>query len=276
MKFEFKISKFALIRSIFLSNNYCRKNKKHLLFPFWIKLENRLWKKFRDDPAYYFINSIHLDWALDEIAIEAEEKGFHNSFLNITEKVEKIYKEIEKAKEFKRLLTETKKYKSFVENQWKKNEQFVLNYIQNILGLKIPNYTIKIYIFHPKTFHGRANFDLKSIAWGHPEDWKNYSTVYLCHELMHILTYKKTKNAMLMHAIIELAMDNELRIRLNKKGKYFKENNISVGHKSLKSLENSILSQWHKFLKNKNNKSDIFKFETLCLKKARLFQKRRA
>jgi len=113
IKLEFKINKFALIRSIFVSNNYYRKNQKHILFPFWLKLENHLWKKFRDDQAYYFINPIHLDWALDEITIETEEKGFRNSFLDIVEKVEKIYKEIEKTKEFQRLLAETKKYKNF-------------------------------------------------------------------------------------------------------------------------------------------------------------------
>jgi hypothetical protein len=276
MKLEFKINKLALIRSVFVSNNYCRKNQKRIPFPFWIKLENHLWEKFRDNQAYYFINPIHLDWALDEITIEAEEKGLRNSFLNIAEKAEKIYKEIEKTKEFKRLLAETKKYKNFVENQWKKNEHFVLDYIKNTLGLKIPNYTIKVYIFHPKMPHGKANFYSKTIAWGHTENWENYSTVYLCHELMHILTSKRSKNAMLMHAIIELAIDNELRIRLNKKGQYFKENNISVGHESLRTLEKFILPQWRKFLKNQDQKGSILKFEAIMLKKARLFLKRRA
>jgi hypothetical protein len=43
------------------------------------------------------------------------------------------------------------------------------------------------------------------------------------------------------HGIIELITDNELRIRLNKKGKYFKEQDRDVGHPYLREIEKKIL-----------------------------------
>ena len=60
-----------------------------------------------------------------------------------------------------------------------------------------------------------------------------------------------------MHAIIELSTDNELRIRLNKKGVYFKKGKFDVGHSFLRSLEKKILPQWKEFLKGRKGKSIV-------------------
>jgi len=43
------------------------------------------------------------------------------------------------------------------------------------------------------------------------------------------------------HGIIELITDNELRIRLNKKGRYFNEKGQDVGHPYLREIEKKIL-----------------------------------
>ena len=80
---------------------------------------------------------------------------------------------------------------------------------------------------------------------------------------MHILTENKYKNPELMHAIIEFITNNKLRIRFNKKGHYFSEDKIAVGHKYLKPLERRIIKYWKQYLNGKN----IFEFETLLLKK---------
>lgn len=75
---------------------------------------------------------------------------------------------------------------------------------------------------------------------------------------MHTIFWEnKSKNS---HAIIELATDNELRIRLNKKGKYFKEGKFDIGHDHLRKLEQKILPHWKDYLENKGKKN-IFELE---------------
>ena len=116
------------------------------------------------------------------------------------------------------------------------------------------------YIFHPKSFNGHANSEKKTIKWGHSEDWKNYSTVYLAHEILHIIVNDTSEN---MHAIIQLATDNELRIRLNKEGEYFTFRKIpdikemSSYIRKIFDLEKEIYPKWKEFLKDNKNRSII-------------------
>ncbi|NIA02322.1 MAG: hypothetical protein GWP15_02980, partial [Nitrospirae bacterium] len=164
---------------------------------------------------------------------------------------EKIIEELKSSSEFKRLIRETKEYKKFIKAQWQKNSEKVLEIIENTSGLKLPNQCIDVYITHPKLKNG-FTIDNNKIAWGHSEDFLNYSTVYLCHELMHILT--KHDNTDVTHAVIELLIDNELRIRLNQFGSYFQ----FQGHKHLAELKEKIFPEWQKFLKR--DKKNIFNF----------------
>lgn len=262
MKLKFKINKYALVRDAFVQNFNHRKNNKseELPFPFWKKLENLFWKKFCNESSYYLINPQYSDWGLNQIFIQAEKIGFKKTFLNTFNVLEKIYKEIIKTEEFKRLLSETEKYKNSVKKQWEENEKFILDYFKNTLNLKIPNYAITVYIFHPKSFCGHANSKTKTILWGHSEDWKNYTMTYLAHEILHIIINDKNHSD-IIHAIIELATDNELRIRLNGKGIYFKEEGKNIGHKHLQKIEKKLLPYWKKFLKENKNKKDIFYLE---------------
>lgn len=151
---------------------------------------------------------------------------------------------------FKRVLRQTNRYAFFVENQWKKNYAASLKIITDITRLDFSTIELhlKVFISHPELSRGRSYPDQKSIGWGHSEDWKNYSTVYLWHEIMHHLTYKSRANQTLMHALIELTCDNELRIRLNKRGHYFTEGAFSIGHRNLRELEKSVETRWRKYL----------------------------
>ena len=114
-------------------------------------------------------------------------------------------------------------------------------------------------ITHPKLKNGFAMPRYNTIGWGHSEDWKNYSTVYLCHEIMHLLT----KNTKTMHALIQLMTDNELRIRLNKKGRYFTYKKITQAtkmppyFKELWQLEKKIYPYWKEYLKDKKGRNII-------------------
>jgi len=257
MKLEFKINKYYLAGHTFGS--------KIKSFKEWINLENRIWQKYKNEPAYYFINPKYIDWALEQMQISFLYSNIELVFKKESKKLQKIYKKIFRSKEFKKLHKETEKYLNFVKNQWKRNEKEIYKIMEKITGLKLPNENITVFITHPKLKNGRNFPDLNAISWGHKEDWKNYSTVYIAHELMHILTFKKTKNFDVMHALIELMTDNELRIRLNKKGKYFKENKFDVGHQFLRKLEKRILPYWKLYLKSKDK--NIFVFEKEIIKR---------
>ena len=265
MKFDFKINKYYLINHTMQSYN----QRQIMPFPEWEKLERRLLKKYDSEPSYYFLNPKEIYWTMETIFIDSflnNKQNFEQTFLKTALRLKKIYEEIIRSQEFKRLYKETYQYLKFVENQWQKNEKKVFKIIEDLSGIKIPQKQITIYITHPRLKNGRMIRDKNIILWGHSEDWKNYSTIYLCHELMHILTENKYKNPELMHAIIELLADNELRIRLNKKGNYFKEGKIAIGHEYLKPLEKRILKYWKQYLEGKNEKN-IFEFENFLLKK---------
>lgn len=257
MKLEFKINRTALATDIFAANKfYQEKNPATNYFSFWTNLENRLLSKFKNEPAYYLLNTKqHYDWAFEKMGFESDTKGFEQTLAKTGKTLDEIYKEIFKSPEFKRILSETEKYKKWLEKEWVKNEKKVFSYFQDTLGLKIPDDKITVYVFHPKSCHGRADRQTKTILWGHHEDWKSYSVVYLAHELLHIIADKNYTKT--MHAIIELATDNELRIRLNKQGQYFKEGKFEIGHKYLKSLKKQILPQWQKFLENREKRNII-------------------
>jgi len=247
MKLEFKINKLALIKDAFSQKE-----------GFLDTLKERLWEKYRNEPAYHLLSPSFTNWGLGEIFIQAGEIGFKKSFLKTADFLEKISEEVLKSKEFKKLLSETEKYKSFVEKQWQKNEKFVLDYFKSVLGLKIPKDKFTVYIFHPKSFNGHANSETKTIRWGHSEDWQNYSTVYLAHEIIHIITKDASE---VMHALIQLATDNELRMRLNKKGEYFtfkKVLNIEKMPPHIKKvyeLEKKIYPVWKEYLESGKRKN---------------------
>ncbi|MEK7543199.1 MAG: hypothetical protein AAB503_02760 [Patescibacteria group bacterium] len=169
--------------------------------------------------------------------------------------IQKLIKEALVSTEFKRLKQETIKYERFVKNQWRRNEDRALSELQSITGLDLPKRRITVYLTHPKLKNGVSLRHLNAICWGHRENWKNYTTVYLCHELLHLTTANRED---LMHAIIELVCDNELRIRLNNGGTYFKIDGESIGHPELLRTEKKILPFWKKYLKRKDGNISHF------------------
>ena len=128
----------------------------------------------------------------------------------------------------------------------------------------MPDEEITVYITHPKLYNGISLPDKKFIGWGHSEDWKNYTTVYLAHELLHIILSRKIGLDETSHAIVELIADNEVRTRLNKGSLYFKDGKYKVGHGFLRKTIKSIMPYWKKYLKNQ--KKDIVSFYSVVKK----------
>lgn len=211
----------------------------------WGNFTNKIWEESPE--IFYFLAGAPeyvLYFSLDE-----EKKELYK-------KANEKLKNLRKTPEYKRLIKETEVYFLFVKKQWEKNRDNVLSFLRETCKATIPENSISVFITHPKLKNGMA-IDKKTIAWGHSEDFKNYSTVYLCHEILHILT--DFDNSEITHAVIEIAADNELRMKLNKKGKYFEY----PGHLLLRKTEKKILPYWKKYLtkkeKNINNFIDELK-----------------
>lgn len=156
--------------------------------------------------------------------------------------------ELQKSKEFKRLLSQTQSYLKACELQWKANYQKTLSLMESLTGLRFDK-TFSVFITHPSLKNG-CNLGKNRIAWGHCENWPNYTTVYLWHEILHSYFSNSDRD----HVIISLLTDQELRIRLNS-GKY----NLRLFHKELRSAVNKVLPDWQNYLKLRKKDIKILK-----------------
>ena len=261
MKFEFKINKYYLVGYAMTS--------KHKPFPAWGKLEERIWQEYKNEPAYYFLNPKYISLTLEKLQTDFTENNIKSVFIKQIKILEKIYKDIFKTKEFKRLYKETYKYLQFVKKQWQKNEKEALKILQEVSGLPIPKHKINVYITHPKSRNGKT-LDKRTIICGHIEKWKNHITICLCHELLHIMTWPGHFQPYynILHSLI-LLNDNELKIRLNKRGGYFKEKGFNTEPAEFLNLEKKILPYWKKYLEGKLGES-IIEFKNLVKEKIKI------
>lgn len=163
--------------------------------------------------------------------------------------------------EFQNLLAEVRVYGTWVERQWEAAGDRALHELETIIGLPLPDTSVDVFVTHPKLANGRYVRDVSAICWGHSEDWENYTVVYLCHELAHMITDGRYRSRELMHALIELATDNELRIRLNGKSAYFEEKGHKVGHARLRRIERDILPIWRQYLAHEIDATNLLSLE---------------
>lgn len=251
LKLDFKINKVYLYAKII--------KQFKLLGEVGNILEKRLWDKSKI--SYSLISgACYDDRIAPRIALDSlRPKDFSKGLIQSIELTEKILIQELESKEFIKILKETEDYLKRIKEQWSKNKRRALNHLKDITGLELPNKNLSVYLVHPKLYDGRYWHENGKdiITWGHPEDWENYSTVYLCHEIMHFLTKEYEGDKKFLHALIELACDNELRLRLNKKGKYFRDGEHEIGHKSLRKIEKKFLPTWQKYLQKKKKEDNI-------------------
>ena len=146
---------------------------------------------------------------------------------------------LKKSKEYKKIRAQGESYLRFCSDQWKKNYVETSEKIRLITGFNL-NETFVVYITHPGLRNGKYVGN-HAIQWGHNEDWPNYVTVYLWHEILHSYLGKSD----IEHAVIELIADNELRVGLNG-GKY----PPLVGHADLADLKKKLLPKWKIYLRS--------------------------
>ncbi len=204
--------------------------------PDWVRLHNKIWETDKD--------------VYDFLAGRPEVMVSNLSLKQLSSKADKVIADILRTNGFKKAYKETNLYKKWISKQWDNNKTKINSILESVLKIDIPKLKFKVFLTHPKLTNGCYLGDYR-ICWGHPEEWNNYSLVYLVHEALHE-TLKDYGN--LGHAVIELIADNELRIKLNKKGKYFQ----FKGHEELSDLEKKLYPYWKKYLKD--DTKNIFDF----------------
>jgi hypothetical protein len=191
-------------------------------------------------------------WAFDRESYDVFRHGVTDKFILRKGSLEQL---IERANKFLHVMTEEPLFRpildetlgalSRVEEEWECNFAKSHGVMQEITGLNLTK-EFEVYITHPSLKTG-MNMD-GVILWTHRQDFPNYNTVYLWHEIMHsfIDSTERTKDeGELEHAVIELLTDHELRVRLNG-GNY----PPFIGHKQLHRLEKRLLPSWRTYLKS--------------------------
>lgn len=163
-------------------------------------------------------------------------------------KIEYYIETLKKSKQYLKILSQTRSYLEYCKEQWENNYVKTASVMKSLTGLNLDG-SFVVYITHPSLMNG-TNAGNNIICWGHNEDWPNYTTVYLWHEIMHsYMGHDDTS-----HALIELITDEELRVRLNG-GRYPP---LIRGHPHLERIEKKLLPAWKRYLKS--DKHDIIKF----------------
>ncbi len=188
----------------------------------------------------------------DFVAWRLTEEQFLESGGNLGE-VTNFLRQVENSSEFGRVRQQTQEYLESVKSQWERNYPKSSQTVSELTGLNL-NKVVSVYVIHPGLMMGQYLGD-DAIAWGHPEDWQNYSTVYLWHEILH--SYMDYTD--LSHALIQLVTDNELRVQLNEGETY----PPFEGHENLFPLMNKLLPHWQAYLAEipEGGKRNLLAFE---------------
>lgn len=246
-------------------------NKKHLAHQTWLKyftepdsapdewqkLYDSLKAKYGKDIAFTFFDLRYAGWSLDTtIMREDGELRIKNSRL-----VNEIFKEIFSTDLFKEALKETEKYKYTLENEWDEYGDKALEQLKDITKLDIGDRDVEIYVLNPEIENGSYIGDNR-IEWGFTEIYPKSNVVGICHEILHIYTTNQASN--LMHALIFLAAQEELRCRMNDKTEYFNNDGVKTYHDHLIDEQKRLLPAWKKYL-SESDSTLINLYDRLCL-----------
>ena len=174
-------------------------------------------------------------------------------------RLEKMLKAARVFSSYPQLLAEAKTHLEQTRSEWTSNYERTFSFMTSLTKLKMSK-TIKVLITHPEVFQGRY-LEGNGIAWGRKSNGKNYSTVYLWHEILH--SYLKYNNK--THALMELVTDDALRVFLN--GGTFPPFSDD-GHEKLKQKKQWIYDHyWKAYLAN--NSKNILQLEDDLIKDLR-------
>ncbi|MBD3328807.1 hypothetical protein GF340_05935, partial [Candidatus Peregrinibacteria bacterium] len=208
MKIKFKIDSYHLAYKLWVSKALDQKDAQ------WTKLLKRIESKYSDYAGYCFFNPAYVAHVMDWSNYNSKQADV----LRDKPVIDKIFNEIFDSKVFKEARNETVEYSKRVKKEWSRNKKW-LKVLQEYMGIEMP-INVEVYLLHPDLRIG-SFIKQNKMEWGNQDNFDNYQFIGICHELMHLVTEKEfyknktEKDQWIMHAIIYLTTDEELRIRMN-------------------------------------------------------------
>ncbi len=148
--------------------------------------------------------------------------------------------ELSKIDIFQKIYHNTEINIPLIEKEWEKNYKKTSVYISS-LGIDL-NGEFEICLINSALLAG-TNLGNNKILWAYREDFPNYNTIYIWHEILHSVFDKSD----IEHALIELITDNEIRYLLN--GTAYPP---FLGHGSLLEIKEKLNPLFQEYLKDKS------------------------
>lgn len=224
----------------------------------WAELKRSLVEKYGSYPGFLFFEPTDVGHGL---------LWFNpgRAIIRDGETVNKIFESIFESGIFKKVLLETEDYKDRLEKLCD-NVAYLEEY-EKIIGPQ-PSAEATVLVLHPEIEIGSYIGD-NIIEWGNPDFYENYQIIGLCHEFLHVLTEKQYKEAKtedekwLLHSLIYLSADEELRLRINGNNGYFMSGVVHTYHPRLIETAKKLLTDWKQYIADRKQKNIIELYESL-------------
>ncbi len=211
----------------------------------WQDLKKTLASKYEHYAAFLFFEPADVGHGLSWFNLN---KG--SDVIRDKEMVLKIFEEIFESEIFKKVYSETVAYKERLEKIWSDNSEHIKEY-ENIIKLNV-DAQATVLVLHQEIETG-SYIGNNIIEWGNPDLYENYQLVGLCHEFLHVLTerqYNETKteeDKWLLHSLIYLSADEELRQVINGRNGYFMSGVVERYHYLLIETAKTSLPSWKEY-----------------------------
>jgi len=243
IQLKFKIDKFHLAYKLWSANFFTKNNKNQKE---WNQLYKEIEHQYGSYPGYSFFVPENTHQALCWTNFGT---GKNVQIIRDEKTLKKIFDTIFKSSCFKKKYSECRTFKKQIEEAWRKNYRG-LKIFEKITGLQSSK-TFEVFLLHPELESG-CYLGMNQIEWGCTEDYDGHHFIGLCHEILHGLTQKqyqlnKTEaQQWLLHAVICLSADEELRIQMYK-GNYLDPGSPYLSTPLLKKAVKKILPEWKKY-----------------------------
>jgi hypothetical protein len=259
LKLEFKVDKYHLAYKYILKyfNNSEAPSE-------WIELKRNLTEEYEAYPAFLFFEPTQVGHGL----LWFNQNSQNENVIRDKDTVNKIFESIFQSEVFKRVYLETENYKKRLEEMWIENTFYVKEY-ENIIHMDI-SINATILVLHPEIETGSYIGD-NVIEWGNPDLYENYQIIGLCREILHLITEKefnesKTEDEKwLLHSLIYLSADEELRQKINGYNGYFMTSIVDKYHPRLIETANKFLLDWKNYVANEQKSNIVDLYKTLCV-----------
>ncbi len=228
----------------------------------WSALRVSLAEKYEAYPGFLFFAPEHVGQGL----LWCDQDLEMRSVIRDKETVGNVFQDIFSSSVFQKVTRETEEYRCRVEREWEENRSHVEVY-EALIGIGATT-KAEVLVLHPEMETG-SYLGGGVIEWGNPDFYPNYQTIGLCHEFLHLLTetqFKETKNEnekWLLHALIYLSADEEVRRRMSGDGEYFRVELVRQYHPRLIETARTHLSEWKSYIEGQNGRDIVELYETL-------------